>query len=120
MTTPARETVATIIHGRKALADNADLREAWANLLEAVSNTPLPARVAFNRYVRLVHGSTGSIVIPEALSDEDVDKIRKALASFHQGAPLILDELDVDGAIDGRIVVQLPTLELASDRPDRG
>lgn len=122
--TQTRETMATIIAGRKALADNEQLREAWAGLLEAITATPLPGRVAFHRYVRLVHGTTAGLVIPQVISDEEVDEVRQALAGFRQGTPLILDDIDlddreavVDAGIDyGRRLA----LELASDRVDRG
>lgn len=115
-----RETIATITHGRKALADNQQLREAWAGLLEAITATPLPARVAFHRYVRLVHGTTAGLTIPQVISDEEVDEVRKALAGFRQGTPLILDELPELETGAGYAGVPGPSLELASDRPDRG
>lgn len=114
-----RETLGTIIAGRKALADNDGLREAWAGLLEAITAISLADRVAFHRYVRLVHGTTAGLTIPQVISEEEVDEVRKALAGFRQGTPLVLDDLpadpdDVDAADLGL------RLELASDRPDRG
>lgn len=115
-----RETLGTIIAGRKALADNDGLREAWAGLLEAITAIPLADRVAFHRYVRLVHGTTAGLTIPQVISEEEVDEVRKALAGFRQGAPLLVDEcLDVVVEATSYDDARL-SLELASDRPDRG
>lgn len=119
-----RETMGTIIAGRKALADNTELREAWAGLLEAITRIPMPDRVAFHRYVRLVHGTTAGLTIPQVISEEEVEEVRTALAGFRQGTPLILDDIDVEDVPDElsglRHRPDLARFELASDRPDRG
>ena len=119
-----QETIATITHGRKALADNANLREAWAGLLEAITAIPLPDRVAFHRYVRLVHGTTAGLTIPHVISEEEVDQVRTALAGFRAGrTPPPLDDVDLDDDSLGRAMHEshdLSRFELAQDRPDRG
>jgi hypothetical protein len=117
-----RETLGTIIAGRKALADNEVLRDAWAGLLEAITAIPLADRVAFPRYVRLVHGTTAGLTIPQVITEEEVDEVRKALAGFRRGAPLLLldEDVDVDDYGVRWVGGDTVALELASDRPDRG
>ena len=120
-----QETIATITHGRKALADNANLREAWAGLLEAITAIPLPDRVAFHRYVRLVHGTTAGLTIPHVISEEEVDEVREALARLRRQGPIVLppDDVDLDDDSLGRAMHEshdLSRFELAQDRPDRG
>lgn len=111
----------TLIYGRKALADNDNLRAAWTALLEAVAACPLPDRVAFTRYVRLIHGSEGSLTVPEALDDDAVDRIREGIAALRR--PSILEDVDVEAAVDSLAHPDYDgawARDLAGDRPDRG